>query len=216
MTSAAPPPDVPDGFDPIEVKDRLRVAARARRARMTDRARADAELRLAQVVGDLAEVRAARTVAAYVAREHEPGTSALLERLTVRGTTVLLPALGTGLSRDWAWFTGSSRFVVRAPGRPPEPDGPTLGAQALALADVIIVPALAVDTSGTRLGQGGAWYDRVLEHARPGAPVVAMVFADEVLDAEKDPLPCERHDRRVDVVATPGGARRLSRPSGAG
>ena len=123
---------------------------------------------------------------------------------------MLLPALGSGLSRDWAWLASPAEFVVRAPGRPPEPVGPTLGAQALTEADVVIVPALAVDTAGARLGQGGGWYDRVLEHARPDALIVAVVFDDEIHDADTDPLPCEPHDRTVDVVATPRGARRLS------
>lgn len=201
---------LPDGPDLPEAKDARRRVIRAARARLTARTRERAADDLAQVVGDLPQVRAARCVAAYVARPNEPGTLPLLERLAARGTRVLLPALGTGLQRDWAWLASPAEFVVRAPGRPPEPVGPTLGAGALTEADVVIVPALAVDTSGARLGQGGGWYDRVLEHARPDALVVAMVFDDEVYDARTHPLPCEPHDRGVDVVATPHGARRLS------
>ena len=69
----------------------------------------------------------------------------------------------------------------------------------------MIAPALAVDTTGARLGQGGGWYDRALEHLRPGAPVVALVFPEELYDAQTRPLPRERHDRLVDAVATPAG-----------
>ena len=111
--------------------------------------------------------------------------------------------LGSGLQRDWAEYAGPDDLRERAPGRPPEPGGPTLGAAALADADVVIAPALAVDTTGARLGQGGGWYDRALEHIRPGTPVVALVFPEELYDAEKRPLPRERHDRLVDAVATP-------------
>ena len=75
--------------------------------------------------------------------------------------------------------------------------------------EAIIAPALAVDTSGCRLGQGGGWYDRVLEYAPSSALVVAMVYPDEVYDAATRPLPREGHDRTVQVVATPTGCRRL-------
>jgi 5-formyltetrahydrofolate cyclo-ligase len=67
----------------------------------------------------------------------------------------------------------------------------------------VIAPALAVDTAGGRLGQGGGWYDRVLAHARPGVCVVAMVFPEEVYDAAQRPLPRQPHDQPVDIVATP-------------
>ena len=91
----------------------------------------------------------------------------------------------------------------------PSPAPRTSGAGALAEADVVVAPALAVDTSGARLGQGGGWYDRALEHARPGTPVIAMVFEEEVYDAASRPVPREAHDRLVDAVATPDGWRWL-------
>jgi 5-formyltetrahydrofolate cyclo-ligase len=102
---------------------------------------------------------------------------------------------------------------VRAPGRPAEPSGPTLGGDAIKLADAIVAPALAVDTTGARLGQGGGWYDRVLVHARPGVPVIAMVYPDEVYDATTRPLPCEDHDKPADIVSTPVGWQWLRKPA---
>ena len=114
-----------------------------------------------------------------------------------------MPVLGSGLQRDWAEYAGPDDLRERAPGRPPEPGGDTLGAAALGDAEVVIAPALAVDTTGARLGQGGGWYDRALEHIRPGVPVVALVFPEELYDAASRPLPRERHDRLVDAVATP-------------
>lgn len=208
-TSAQPYPTHVAGLEVREIKDQLRRAIRAERARLSESARARAGTGFAVVVGDLPEVHAARTVAAYVSRPTEPDTLPLLERLAARGTRILLPVLGTGLQRDWAWYTTPDELQVRAPGRPAEPPGPTLGAQALGEAEAIIAPALAVDTSGCRLGQGGGWYDRVLEYAPSSALVVAMVYPDEVYDAATRPLPREGHDRTVQVVATPTGCRRL-------
>ena len=213
MSSPAQPyPSRRAGLDLADAKDELRKAIRSERDKMSPKVRLRAAEGFAQVVGDLPQVRTARVVAAYVSRPNEPGTVPLLERLAGRGTRVLLPVLGTGLQRDWAWFTTADELEVRAPGRPPEPPGPTLGAEALTLAEAIIAPALAVDTAGGRLGQGGGWYDRVLAHARPDIIVVAMVYPDEVYDVQSRPLPRHDHDRHVDIVATPGGWQWVRNP----
>ncbi len=74
---------------------------------------------------------------------------------------------------------------------------------AIAEADVVVAPALAVDTRGARLGQGGGWYDRSLKQARQGVTVVAMVFPEEIYDADERPLPVEDHDMPVHVAVTP-------------
>ncbi|GIG19727.1 5-formyltetrahydrofolate cyclo-ligase [Cellulomonas chitinilytica] len=206
MSSVAQPyPRVSEGDEVEDVKERLRRAIREARTQRSTRRREAAALALADVVTSIPAVAGARCVSVYAARPTEPGTGPLLEALAARGVRLLLPVLGTGLRRDWAEYAGPEDLRERAPGRPPEPGSPTLGADALADADVVVAPALAVDTSGARLGQGGGWYDRALEHARDGVLVVAVVFPEEVYDATVRPLPRERHDRLVDVVATPDG-----------
>jgi 5-formyltetrahydrofolate cyclo-ligase len=69
------------------------------------------------------------------------------------------------------------------------------------------MPALAADTGGARLGQGGGWYDRSLAGSAGGDAkprlLVAVVHDDELFDATTDPLPVESHDLRVDAVLTP-------------
>ncbi|MBC7292425.1 MAG: 5-formyltetrahydrofolate cyclo-ligase [Actinotalea sp.] len=209
MSSVAQPYPVRTGLDVIDAKEHLRRAIRAEREKRSPRVLARAADDFAQVVGDMPQLRGAGCVAVYVSRPKEPGTIPLIERLSQRGVEVLLPVLGAGLQRDWAWYTATEDFAVRAPGRPPEPAGPPLGADALAEAQVIVVPALAVDTSGARLGQGGGWYDRVLAHANPAAPTVGMVFPEELYDAAVRPLPQQEHDRPIDLVATTAGWQRL-------
>jgi 5-formyltetrahydrofolate cyclo-ligase len=215
MASAAhEQPHVPVDEDEIEeLKERWRRRIRQARQQRSARSREADARALADVVTAIPQVAAARCVSAYVARPSEPGTGALLEALAARGTRVLLPVLGTGLARDWAAYAGPDDLQERAPGRPPEPSGPALGAAALADADAVLVPALAVDTDGTRLGQGGGWYDRALADARPGTPVIAVTYADEVHDAATEPLPRAGHDRPVDAVATPQGVRWLRTPA---
>lgn len=209
MTGSTQPYPPLAGLEPADAKESLRRAVRAAREARPDRRRREAALALADVVDEIPGVHDATVVATYAARATEPGTLPVMDRLAARGTRVLLPVLGTGLARNWAEYAGAADLRVRAPGRPPEPGGAELPAEAVAEADVVLVPALAVDTTGMRLGQGGGWYDRVLPLVRPDARIVAMVFAEEVYDAAVRPIPYEPHDCKVSSVATPDGWRDL-------
>jgi 5-formyltetrahydrofolate cyclo-ligase len=140
-----------------------------------------------------------RTFAADVPEDDEPGHGRLPAAFTQLGARVLLPVVPTD-GRELSWAVDTGRL---APGRYGllEPRGPRLGATAVGTADVVVVPALAVARDGIRLGRGGGYYDRALQHARPDAVVVALVFDDEFVDE----LPTEPHDRRVTAVVTPSG-----------
>lgn len=152
------------------------------------------------------------TVAAYVSMGSEIPMRPLLSLLLDRGLRVLVPRLGSGLDVGWALLPDmASLHGVTCEGtgmaqRPDEPDTQTLGPAALGDADLIIVPALAVDTHGVRLGRGGGWYDRALTYRRGGVPVVAVCWPWECM---ADDLPRQSHDIPVDWVVTPQGARRL-------
>ena len=107
---------------------------------------------------------------------------------------VLLPVLLEDADLDWAEYPAPlapARFGLL------EPAGPRLGPDAVSTAELVLAPALAVDRAGRRLGQGGGSYDRALIRAR--APVVAVLYDEEVLDA----VPVEPHDRLVGGVLTP-------------
>ncbi len=114
---------------------------------------------------------------------------------------ILLDEAGAplGAPRWGLWEAGRALVTL---GRPPaQPDGEARGAESLKEADLIVIPALAASADGTRLGQGGGWYDRALVHRRPGTPVVAAIFDDEVLEAGV--IPAEPHDVPVDAIVTP-------------
>lgn len=114
---------------------------------------------------------------------------------------VLLDEVGAPLGEPrWGlWEAGRALVTL---GRPPaQPGGEARGAESLKEADLIVIPALAASADGTRLGQGGGWYDRALVHRCPGTPVVAAIFDDEVLEAGV--IPAEPHDVPVDAIVTP-------------
>jgi 5-formyltetrahydrofolate cyclo-ligase len=147
-------------------------------------------------------VRRAATVAAYVSVGSEPGTGLLLERLVAAGKRVVLPVLLPDNDLDWAVFDGD---VVSARRGLLEPSGPRLGRDSVATADVLVVPGLAVDGRGRRLGRGGGSYDRALARVPVGTPVVVVLHDDEVVED----VPVDDHDRPVTAVATPSAVRVL-------
>lgn len=201
MTSTAAAP----ALEPEDAKVALRATIRRQRQQRSERRLAEHAEALRDEVLAMPSIATARCVSVYASRPHEPGTLPLIEALHQRGVRVLIPLLGDGLRRGWGVYAGASDLIERAPGRPPEPSGSFLPSTALAEADVVVVPALAVDTSGTRLGQGGGWYDRALVDVRGDAPIVALTFAGEVHDASVSPLPREPHDVSVSAVITPEG-----------
>jgi 5-formyltetrahydrofolate cyclo-ligase len=145
----------------------------------------------------LAEVAGTRRIAAYVPVGREPGSLDLLDALRDTGIDVLLPVVSSdGL--DWAAYRGSAGLVAGALGIR-EPAGPRLGVDAIAVVDTVLVPALAVDHVGTRLGRGGGFYDRTLGRVRPGRPVAALLHDGELVPA----LPADPWDRPVTAVVTP-------------
>ncbi|MEV7284289.1 5-formyltetrahydrofolate cyclo-ligase [Streptomyces sp. NPDC093252] len=171
----------------------------------------DAGRALAEQALELPELARARTVAAYVSVGSEPGTIALLDTLRARGVRVLLPALLPDNDLDWGAYDGEGSLArVRRGGRMTlfEPSGEPLGPDAVTGAEVVLLPGLAVDARGMRLGRGGGSYDRVLARldragARPA--LVVLLYDTEVLER----VPTEPHDRAVQAVVTPSGVRRF-------
>jgi len=144
------------------------------------------------------------TIAAYVPVGPEPGGPGL-PTILAEHARVLLPVLLPSLDLDWAEFTGA---LVPGPRGLLEPTGPRLGAAGLTTADLVLVPALAVDRSGNRTGRGGGSYDRALARlagARP--PILALLHDGELVDK----VPAEPHDRPVHGVITPRGGLTLNR-----
>ncbi|MBO1336483.1 5-formyltetrahydrofolate cyclo-ligase [Streptomyces sp. VRA16 Mangrove soil] len=169
---------------------------------------------LARRALDLDELATAGTVAAYVSVGNEPGTGALLDALHARGTRVLLPVLLPDNDLDWGAYDGADSLVrVRHPGKMAllEPGGERLGPDAVLAADVVLLPGLAVDARGMRLGRGGGSYDRVLARlAAAGArPALVVLLYDGEVVAH---VPEEAHDQAVHAVVTPSGVRHFRRP----
>lgn len=186
------PPD-PIALAKIGLRDQV-LAARGELSVATIGARAQA---LAQHLLAAPEVRRAASVVAYVSVGREPGTGPLLDALVAAGKRVLLPVLLPDLDLDWAPYAGPAHLAPATRGLL-EPDGSRLGVDAIATADVVLVPGLAVDRQGNRMGRGGGSYDRALARVPVGTFVCALLNSEEVLDY----VPVADHDRPVCAVAT--------------
>lgn len=154
------------------------------------------------------EVRRAATVAAYVSTATEPGTGVLLDALVDAGKRVILPALLPDDDLDWATYEGEAALLPARRGIL-EPVGPRLGVDAVATADVVLVPGLAVSPKGVRLGRGGGSYDRALARVPVGTFTCVLLHDGEV---GRD-VPTEAHDQSVSAAATPSGIIRFGRGS---
>lgn len=193
-------PGEPTGRSAAKTAVRDRLLTTRRRRALTEVSEAAREL--ATHLLSLPEVRRAATVAAYVSVGAEPGTGPLLEALRAAGKRVILPVVLPDLDLDWAAYDGDL-----APARRGllEPTGPRLGPEAIATADVVLVPGLAVSSAGMRLGRGGGCYDRALGRVPVGTFTCVLLYDDEVgVD-----VPVEPHDRPVGHAASPRGVTRL-------
>jgi 5-formyltetrahydrofolate cyclo-ligase len=180
----------------IALRDQLTTSRRRRSlVEVGEAAHAIAERLLATPT-----VQRAATIAAYVSMGQEPGTGPFIDAWFEAGRHCLLPVLLPDNDLDWAVYRGSTSLVPARRGLL-EPAGETLGVDAIARADVVITPALAVDRTGMRLGRGGGSYDRALARVPVGTPVITLLYDDELLDA----VPFEQHDRRVTAAVTPNG-----------
>jgi 5-formyltetrahydrofolate cyclo-ligase len=147
-----------------------------------------------------------RVVSGFSAIRDEIDPAALLQRLLGEGHHLCLPVMqGKGLPLVFrAWSPGDAMGKVQWGISEPLPDKPVLEP------DVVLVPLLAFDAQGFRLGYGGGFYDRTLARLRAIKPVVAVGIAYDELKV--DAVPHRSYDERLDWVLTPSGPQRCSGP----
>jgi len=170
---------------------------------VTDRSEAACRLLI-----DLPEYRDARAVMLYLPLPHEPDPTRLALHAWEEGKTVLAPKV------DWARrdmlaveiHSMQEGVVAGKYGVPVPPDGPVRAPERI---DLVIVPALAYDRSGGRLGRGGGFYDRFLSELREDTVTCGLGFSEQVVDE----LPTGEHDRPVDILVTDKEVLRFRSPA---
>jgi 5-formyltetrahydrofolate cyclo-ligase len=134
----------------------------------------------------------AATVAAYVSFGTEPRTDGVLAAWLNRGTRVLLPVVLPDRDLEFRAYDGA--LVTGRLGMAcPPPSAPIVP---LSEASIVVVPALACDRNGNRLGRGGGSYDRALVRAATESLTVGVVYPEELWPS----VPTDDHDQRVRAV----------------
>jgi 5-formyltetrahydrofolate cyclo-ligase len=194
--------------DLLEQKRALRSEMRAgREALSADERRARAEAASARLLG-LPEVGlvGGKVVAGYVAVRGEMDPAAALAGLAVRGATIVLPRVPrAGSKLEFLRVDPGAELRPGAHGIP-EPASSLLHVVPAAL-DLVIVPGLAFDAGGARVGSGAGYYDRTFATARPATQrLVGLAYDFQIVER----CPAEAHDLPVDIVVTE--TRVLRRP----
>lgn len=180
-----------DGAEKTHSKSELRQLLRHQRA---EKYEAHNLLHNLLHIADIAEVKAARVIASYFSYGDEPDTRDLNQKLIASGKTLLLPRMN-GQNLEWVRWSGSADEISHQH-LIPEPMGDAISDTSTI--EVVLVPALAIDPAGYRLGQGKGFYDRALKDLQ--AFTIGIIFAHEL---RNEPLPRDPWDIPLRKSASP-------------
>lgn len=177
---------------------------RERRAKVIDVHGPELAAALAQLSLDFAKPPAGAVVSAFSSMPDELDTGPLLARLHARGFRLCLPVMqGKKAPLGFrAWSPGDAMRAVTWGILEPQEVKPVLEPE------VFLVPLLAFDRRGWRLGYGGGFFDRTLRAARAARAVVAVGLG--IAEAEVDAVPHLDYDEQLNWVLTPSGPLRCS------
>jgi 5-formyltetrahydrofolate cyclo-ligase len=174
----------------------VRAEALARRDAIPGPVRRTKDRAVAEQLSGLPEFRAAERVLLYASFRSEVDTAEIIEVALDRGKKVLLPKV----DRENGTL---SKHVINgmddvSPGFAGIPEPTTEERLRVEDIDLIVVPGVAFDTGGCRVGYGGGYYDRLLARVKGMRPIVALAYEEQLVDA----LPREEHDVNVDMIVT--------------
>ncbi|HEU0015804.1 MAG TPA: 5-formyltetrahydrofolate cyclo-ligase [Longimicrobium sp.] len=185
-------------------KPALRAEARQRLRALAPDARAAADAGIARRLWTVPEIAGARMLLLFASLPEEVATDEIAREALRRGITPVYPrSLGEGALSlhavgDLAHLR-PGRYGIR------EPDPGACEAVGVSAIDAALVPGLAWDREGHRLGRGGGYYDRLLAHPEWRAFRCGLFFAAQ----EVPPLPADDWDSRLDAVVTEHGTVRF-------
>lgn len=179
----------------LRVRKRGLMAARSAAAALGDYAAA----RIARAFIDRIDLPREPVIAGYAPLKGEVDPLPLLRQLSAMGCTIALPVAEADKPLSFhTWRPGEPLIPGAFGAREPHELSPRLRPS------LLIVPLVAFDTEGWRLGRGGGFYDRTIAELRAAGPVVTVGVA---FAAQRVPqVPRERHDQRLDWIVTEEGA----------
>jgi len=177
-----------------QIKQAMRLEAKARRCALSPEAIEEKSRTIADRLLALAD--GAGTVMVYVSKPPEVETAGLIDALLSAGKRVVVPIIEKERRTLRLSYLTDRSVLVESTFDVPEPIGSEMPASPDDL-DLIVVPVVGFDRTGSRIGYGAGYYDRFLSRA-PDVPVVGAAFSCQ----EVPSVPCEAFDRRMDRVVT--------------
>ena len=187
--------------DTQETKQSLRKSLQETR-RKTQLGSFDAEQLTKRALFELSKTTG--DVAIYMSLPEEPPTENLITEVRKLNRNVWLPRIDKD---SLLWVKNPTEFNV-GPYGIKEPKGSGVLAKELTELGAIILPALAVDVKGTRLGKGKGFYDRVLVHLNENVKRIVLLFDPEFILE----IPKEDHDQPIHTIATPYRSIHFTKP----
>jgi 5-formyltetrahydrofolate cyclo-ligase len=185
---------------PALSKKNLRAKMRKVRQQLCPYYRQEQSQLVVARLAELLDTLSPRRIGMYLATAYEVNLDVLIGLRHRRGEEIYLPHLEDQEKPFHRFDSWENLETGPLDLRHPSANAPSLNAAAL---DVIILPGLAFDRAGNRLGHGGGWYDRVLSMAVEKKPFIVGVCFEEQLE---ESVPCESFDVRMDIVVTPSGS----------
>lgn len=185
-------------------KAELRARARAARASLSAEDRAAASHAVSRRALELPPFADARAVLAYVATSEEIDCEPLLVALRAAGARVAVPRVAGPRALDLHWVDDLGECELGSFGiREPTDEHENALLEEI---DIVLVPGVAFDRAGHRIGFGGGFYDTLLAALPTNVPTIGLAFDQQIVEA----IPAEEHDRHVDAVVTPSAVYPIS------
>jgi 5-formyltetrahydrofolate cyclo-ligase len=181
----------------LKDKKEMRKLVLAKRASMGESTRADKSFLIQNKVLALAEYQTARTLMLFMNFQDEVNTTELAKDTLARGKQLILPCCAPGGILIPAVINDLDELVTGMWGiREPRKGG--LVKAEIPEIDFVLVPGVAFDLTGNRLGYGMGYYDRFFELLSPSVPKAAIAFACQVIPE----VPVEEHDKKMSLLIT--------------
>jgi 5-formyltetrahydrofolate cyclo-ligase len=185
-------------------KRRLRTRLRTARRSLSAVRGEEIGRALARVAERIPALPSSTSIVCYLADDGEPDTAPLIQALRMAGKQIFLPRCLEKRSLELVALQPGAALRPSGPGGVLEPEGEATQPDSIPGPVVLLVPSVALDATGARLGRGGGFYDGLLPRARTLRwCVVGVCHAAHVVDR----VPTEAHDQPVDALLTEDGYR---------
>jgi len=182
-----------------ETKDEIRRKIFEQMGSMTEKKKMDMTMALENRLFDFANFVEAKIAMLYMNKHFEIPSAGIIQRSFKEGKIVVLPAFDKPLNKIKLFKVDDiDAETVMGARDIREPDVTICKAMPIERLDIAIIPGLAFDEKGGRIGSGDGYYDRLIPHLPITARKVALAFEEQLLPQ----INMESHDKYVDIIIT--------------